>query len=80
MAMISVSDFSFLINQQLKLQQQMEIYLCQLEALIAIARLSDDFTNFNQQTLQNYLWAVSDLIASATNANQQSLNTLLQYK
>lgn len=80
MAMISVSDFSSLINQQLELQQQMEIYLCQLEALIAVARLSDEFTDFNQQTLQNYLWAIGDLVVSATNNNQQSLNTLLQYK
>lgn len=80
MAMNSLSDFSFLINQQLELHQKMETHLCQLEALIAVARLSEDFYDFNQETLQNYLWVINDLIMSVTSINQESLKMLLTNK
>ena len=71
---------SVLVNQLIALQEQGEAILCQLEALVMFARLTDDFSEFNKKTVQNYLWAVSDLIIKAVEANQLSLSLLLKCK
>jgi hypothetical protein len=78
MAMISVSDFSSFINQQIKAQEQIGACLWRLEALIAVAVMTNDFYDLSESILHNYFLVAGDLIEEATKANQMSINKLLK--
>jgi hypothetical protein len=78
MAILSVSDFSLFINQQIKAQERIEVCLWRLEALIAVALMTDGFYNLSQSFLHNYFSVVGDLIQEAAKANQASFNELLK--
>jgi hypothetical protein len=80
MALMSVSDFSFLINQQTQAQERVEACLWKLEAMLAIAVTTKEFFRLSETTLHNYFSAASDLIEQATEANQVSLTELLRQR
>lgn len=78
MAIISVSNFSSFINQQIKAQEQIGVCLWRLEALIAVAVMTNDFYSLSESILHNYFTVVGALIEEAAKANQVSLNDLLK--
>lgn len=78
MAMFSVTDFSFIINHQIKQQEQVEFCLERLEALMAVVTMTDNIYDLSRRILHTYFSVVSDLIDDAAKANQISLNELLK--
>lgn len=79
MATLSVTDFASFIKTQIKVQEQIETCLSELESLIAAAVMTDNFYTLSNRILHNYFSVVGDLIGEATKANQTSLDTLLKY-
>jgi len=79
MAYISVADFQAFINHQMKLQEKIEEYLSKIKAYVEIAKLGDDFYDFDENTLRSYFWGVTDIIESTIEANQHSLHGLMRH-
>lgn len=80
MAISSVADFSSFINRQIDVQEEIESCLWQIEALIAIAVMTEGFYEFPENILQNYFSVARDLIEVISKANQTSLSELLKAK
>jgi hypothetical protein len=80
MANISVADFSSFINKQILIQEQLETFLWELEALISAAVIADGFYEVPEKILRNYFFVAGNLIAEAMKVNELSLNELMQYK
>ncbi len=76
MANLIVADFPAFLNQQIQAQEQVEAYLCQLEALITVALMTDGMQGISRSLLQNYLSIADRLIEKSLSANQASLNEL----
>ena len=79
MGINSVYDFSSFINCQIQLQQRLDECLGQLDALMTIAVTTNDFYEAPKNILHNYLSVASDLIDTAFQTNNESLNALLKY-
>lgn len=79
MATSSVSDFSIFINQQIKIQEQIEATLVKLDALITIAVTANNFYEVPKTILHSYLLAVGDLIDEVSKVNQGNLNILFNH-
>lgn len=77
MAISSVSDFSF-INQQIKVHQQIEVYLGGLEALMTITVMANNFYDLPKSILHNYFSIACDLLDKVAKENQLRLNELLK--
>lgn len=80
MADHSVTQISSLINQQIEIQEQMEISLWKLEALIEAAVLSENFYDLSRSSLHHYFLIVSGLIEELSNTNQISIDTLCKLR
>lgn len=78
MAKPSVTQFSSFINQQIQSQEQIEECLGKLEALIAVAVMTDGFYDLPKVVLHTYFSIAGDLIEVAMKANQASLGDLLK--
>ena len=76
MAIISVSDFSSFINQQIQAQEQIKACLWRLKALITVTVMMNNFYELSRVILHNYFSIATDLIEEAAKANQTSLNEL----
>jgi hypothetical protein len=76
MAIPSVNENHFFINEQVAFQEKIEACLWKLEALITIAVSLPAFYDLPDVTLQHYFSIASDLIGEATKTNEQSLNNL----
>ncbi len=77
MASYSVDQFASLINRQIKLQTEIQDYLVKINA-IATVTTGDDFLDWDQSTIHDYLWALSDMICESKDLQEQALNDLLQ--
>jgi hypothetical protein len=77
MARMSVSDFQLFLNNQVKVQEKIETCLWRLEALMAVATMTESFYELPENILHNYFSLASDLIEEAAKANQTSLYQLL---
>ena len=77
MAEYSVSYLLNLINAQVKLLENINICLSKAEALAQMT-LSDDFLDYSNVSIYNFLWALSDIIEQAKRLNEKSLNALLK--
>ncbi len=80
MATNSVADFAVFINHQIKNQEQIEMCLQRLQALMNIILVIENFHEISKQTLDNYFSLASDLAEDAAKINQTSLSGLLNVK
>ena len=77
MAEYSVNYLLNLINAQVKLLENINTCLSKAEALAQVA-LGDNFLDYPNVSIYNFLWALSDIIEQAKSLNEKSLNTLLK--
>jgi len=77
MAEISVPDFESFINEQVKAQEDIEICLIKLKALLYVAMTCEDFFDFSSRLLSNYIYTACGLVDEAGEANQKSLKGLI---
>lgn len=80
MGTLSLNEFLPLINRQIRIQEKVEEHLIQLEALLNIAMLSDDFYDFSEETLRNYTWAAVQLLGNAIKTNKINLRSLFRIR
>ncbi len=80
MAANSVADFAAFINHQIEIQEQIEMCLQRLRALMEVILIVENFHEISKQTLDNYFSLASDLAEDAAKINQTSLSSLLDAK
>jgi hypothetical protein len=80
MGTLSLNEFLPLINRQARIQEKIEEHLIQLEALLNIAMLSDDFYDFSEETLRNYMWATVQLLEKTIKMNKINLRGLFRIR
>jgi hypothetical protein len=76
MAIHSVDDFLSLINQQVKLQENLRECLVKISAMISVAQ-GNDLLNETCSTIYHYLWVMNDVMTHACKLNEQALNALI---
>ena len=79
MAVISVTDFSSFMNQQIQTQEKIEYCLWQLDALVTVAAMTQGFYELPEKTLHNYFLVVGDLVDEVTKINQINLDKSLKH-
>lgn len=77
MAKNSLSDFNSVINQYIDVQEQLLEQLSKIEALINVS-LDENFLDYSERTIHDYLWAVSDIARQARGCCEQGLNSILR--
>jgi hypothetical protein len=70
-------DWTSLIKDEINSREVLIEHLSKAKAMIHVA-LNGDFLNFEKLLINDYLWALSDLIERASRVNEQSLNSLLR--
>lgn len=79
MAEIILSNQAFLINQQIKVQEELLGYHLKAEAMSEVL-LSSNLKAHSTPVLHDYLWALNNFIVVAKEVNEQSLNFLMLLK
>jgi hypothetical protein len=83
MAENTINQPTTLINNpsssEISLQEKIRENLAKAKALTTIALLSDDFFEFRDYLLHDYLWALSDLIKRAIRFNEKALDNLIKH-
>jgi hypothetical protein len=83
MAKTNINQPTALINHpsslETSLQEKIRENLAKAKALITVALLSDDFFEFRDYLLHDYLWALSDLISRAKYLNEKALDNLIKH-
>jgi hypothetical protein len=81
MAKTTINQPTTLINNpsslEISLQEKIRENLAKAEALTTVA-LSEDFFEFQDYLLHDYLWALSDLIKRAIRFNEKALDILIK--
>jgi hypothetical protein len=80
MAKLSINQPTFLINHSpslISLQEKIWENLAKAEALTNVA-LSEDFSDFPDSTIHDYLWVISDLIGYTRLLNENALDLLIR--
>jgi hypothetical protein len=77
MAQNSLTDLVALINQQANSQEILAECLSKVQALIHVA-LDDNFLDYENFIINDYLWALSDFIEQAKLLSEESLEALLK--
>jgi hypothetical protein len=70
-------NLSSFVNQQIELQENIRSYLAKAQALLQVAINSDYLEDSTHKVIHNYLWALSDMVDVACEANENALSTLL---
>lgn len=77
MAQSSLSDYKSIINNLLVSQETLLQYHFKADAMLHVM-LTDDFFSCPTRVLYDYVWALSDIVNSAKNLNEQLVNFLLR--
>jgi hypothetical protein len=75
MANDRLTEISKLVYQQLEYQEALSYSLAKAEAL-AYVTMCQEFLDMPNNIIQDYLWALSDIIEQAKAMNYDSLNSL----
>ena len=68
----SLNEFSSFVNQQMSSIENLDEHLTKACALLEVA-LQHDFSEFSEETIRNYLWALNDIIVGAYRCCKQCL-------
>jgi hypothetical protein len=80
MAELSINQPASLINHSpslISLQERIWENLAKAEALTKVA-LSEDFSDFSDSTVHDYLWVLNDLIGYTRLLNENALDILIK--
>lgn len=66
-----------LINHQIDLQENLNEHLAKVMAMTTIS-MNDNFMDNNVNTINHYLWILHDMVGTARQLNELSLNSLLK--
>lgn len=70
-------DYISIMKDEISSREILTDHLSKAKAMIHVA-LSGDFLNFKKLLINDYLWALSDIIERASSMNEDSLNNLLK--
>lgn len=71
------SELLSFLHKQIHAREILGEYIHKAESMVQVA-MTDDFSHCAQATIHSYLWALIDLIATAKNLNDESLNLLVK--
>jgi hypothetical protein len=66
-----------LINHQIDLQENLNEHLAKVVAMTTVS-MNENFMDNNVNTINHYLWILHDMVGTARQLNELSLNSLLK--